>query len=304
MWAEARLQDLLLTDATGVNVQAPRKCERAHFFVVIAPDLHVLFGFTRKHNGKAINMLLGPFRGYLVADAHTIYDHLYRLDEILEVACWAHTRRYFFKSISTDPIRAKYAMDGIGALFSIERDLKKESPIRRKQVRAEQSGPKVDQFFNWCREQQDQVLDGSPIAKAFGYALNQERPLRRFLEDGRLPIHNNASENALRRQAVGRKNWLFVGSDNGGETNARFASLLASCRLHDIEPWSYLRDLFCLLPSWPKKHVLDLAPAYWTQTSSRPDVQLALAANPFRRITEPLVTPAAALSMPPVHAVR
>ena len=91
-------------------------------------------------------------------------------------------------------------------------------------------------------------------------ARNQRVGLSRFIEDGRLPIHNNQSELALRSEAIGRKNWLFVGSDEGGEVNACFVSLLASCRLCKVEPWSYLRDILCLLSQWPEHRVVDLSP--------------------------------------------
>lgn len=88
---------------------------------------------------------------------------------------------------------------------------------------------------------------------------------------------------------MGRKNWLFVGSEDGGEANARFVSLLASCQLHEIEPWSYLRDLFCLIPDWPKKNAFQLAPAYWKETATRPEVKTKLQQNPFRCINEAYV---------------
>jgi hypothetical protein len=102
--------------------------------------------------------------------------------------------------------------------------------------------------------------------KALGYARNQRAALRRFLDDGRLPLDNNISEQHLRREVLGRKNWLFLGSDEGARANTIFVTLLASCQLHGIEPWAYLRDLLCLLPSWPKSRVLELAPAFWQQT--------------------------------------
>ena len=129
------------------------------------------------------------------------------------------------------------------------------------------------------------VLDETPLAKGIRYALNQRAALERFLEDARLPAHNNGSENALRREAVGRKNWLFVGNDEAGEVNAAFVSLLASCQLHGIEPSSYLRDLFCLIPSWPQRRVLELAPASWRQTLACSDTHRLLDANIYRRVT-------------------
>ena len=109
--------------------------------------------------------------------------------------------------------------------------------------------------------------------------------MQRFVEDGRLPIHNNISELNLRRQAIGRKNWLFVGSEDGANANAAFTSLLASCRMHEVEPWRYIRDIFCLLPEWPEHELLDLAPLNWKQTSARDDVQKRLDANPYRHLT-------------------
>ncbi|MGF1469911.1 MAG: transposase [Sandaracinaceae bacterium] len=117
------------------------------------------------------------------------------------------------------------------------------------------------------------------------YARNQREGLQRFLSDCRLPLDNNISERELRRQAVGRKNWLFVGSDDGAETNAVFTSLLASCRMHQVEPWAYLRDLLCLLPEWPKHRLLELAPAYWAETEASDDAQRLLEANPYRAVT-------------------
>ena len=117
-----------------------------------------------------------------------------------------------------------------------------------------------------------------------GYARNQRVALRRFLDDGRLPIHNNWSERELRREAIGRKNWLFVGSDEGGEANATFVSLIASCRLHGLDPAEYLRDLLCLLPGWSQTRVIELSPLHWRATVAREEVRQALAANVYRRV--------------------
>jgi transposase len=117
------------------------------------------------------------------------------------------------------------------------------------------------------------------------YARNQREGLTRFLEDGRLPIHNNWSELELRRQAVGRKNWLFVGSDDAGAVNATFTSLLASARLCDVEPWAYLRDIFCLLPAWPEHRLLELPPVEWKNTRERDDVRRLLEQHRLRPLT-------------------
>jgi hypothetical protein len=157
-------------------------------------------------------------------------------------------------------------------------------------VRRQKARPIVENFFEWCDAQVGVVLDETPISAGITYARNQRVALQRFLDDGRLPARNNISELNLRRQVVERRNWLFVGSDDGGITNSRFVSLLASARLHDIEPLGYIRDLFCVLPSWPQVRVLELAPAYWKQTLQQRETQEKLAANVFRRVLLDLPT--------------
>lgn len=285
MWKDALTAPYLCTDATGVLVQASEKCRTGHFWVVLAPGRHVLFGYSPKHDSAAIDRLLGGYEGKLVADAHAVYDHLYREDKVIEVGCWAHARRYFYKALDTDPERARKALALIGELFRIERQIKESPPSKRLEVRSRLAAPVVKTFFKWCDAESLAVLDETPIAKGIGYARNQRKALEQFLADGRLPIHNNSSERELRREAVGRKNWLFVGSDEGGEVNATFVTLLASCQLHGLEPWAYLRDLFCLLPSWQNSRVLDLAPAYFKQTLEKSDAQARLDANVFRQAT-------------------
>jgi transposase len=283
MWMDAFLAPYLCADATGVLVQAPEKCRRGHFFVVAAPEKHVLFGYSPTHDTKAVDKFLEGYKGYLVADAHAVFDHLFKTGDITECGCNSHARRYFFKALDSDPERARYALNLYGALFRIERATATAPPEQRKAVRLRESKPILDALFAWCDAEASKVLDETPIAKAIGYARNQREALCRFLDDGRLPIHNNFSERELRREAVGRKNWLFLGSDEGGEVNASFVTLLASCQLHGIEPLGYLRDLLCVLPSWPIKRVLELAPAYWQKTLEQEDAQQRLAANVFRQ---------------------
>lgn len=285
MRADAFKSPYICTDATGVLVQAKGKCRASHFWVLVAPGRHVLFEYTKKHDNDAVDDVLAGYEGYLVADAHAVYDHLYADGRMTEVNCWAHARRYFFKALTTDPERAKHALEEIGALFKIERAIATAPRKKRERVRDKSSRPIVNRFFSWCDTEVDRVLDGSPIADGIRYARNQQKGLSRFLEDGRLPLDNNISERQLRRQAVGRKNWLFVGSDRGGEVNALFTSLLASCRMLGVEPWAYLRDILCLLPRWPVHRVLELAPVHWLETRERPDVQALLEADIYRTAT-------------------
>jgi len=285
MMRDAFTAPYLCTDATGVLVQAKEQCRRAHFWVLVAPGRHVLYRYSHKHDGEAVDRLLAGYKGHLVADAHSVYDHLYQTGDVIEVGCWAHCRRYFYKALSSDPARAEHALSLIRGLYRLERPLQTATRKKREEVRRQKSRPIADAFFDWCEQQAALVLDETPISKALGYARNQRAALRRFLDDGRLPLDNNISEQHLRREVLGRKNWLFLGSDEGAHANTVFVTLLASCQLHGIEPWAYLRDLLCLLPSWPKSRVLELAPAFWQQTLQQEDTQQRLAANVFRSVS-------------------
>jgi transposase len=285
MHVDALTQPYVCVDATGVLVQAPERCQHGHFWVLVAPPRHVLFLFSEQHNGAAVDQLLPGYRGTVVADAHSVYDHLYGPQKATEAGCWSHTRKYLLDALTIAPVLVREPFQWIQALFLIERTIERAPPQERARVRREQSGPIVDRFFQWCAAHEEQALDESPLHTAIRYALNQQEALKRFVDDQRLPLHNNVSERMLRRQAVGRKNWLFVGSHDGARANTTFVSLLASCAMHQIEPWAYLRDLLCLLPQWPIKKVLELAPANWQTTLADPAVQQKLEANIFRQVT-------------------
>jgi len=285
MHADALQQPYLCTDATGVLVQYPQRCKRGHFWVLVAPRRHVLFEFSMNHDAAAVDQLLGGYTGYVVADAHKVYDHIYGPGKATEAGCWSHMRQYVLDALLIDPDRVRAALACIQALFLIERGIDRAPPAERSRTRNEKSKPITEKFFAWCDENREFALEGSPLHDAIRYATNQTAALKRFLDDPRLPIHNNISELNLRRQAIGRKAWLFVGSEDGARVNTTFVSLLASCAMHRIEPWAYLRDLFCVLPGWPIKKVLDLAPVNWLATLQQHAVQETLAANIFRRAT-------------------
>lgn len=286
MRVDARAAPYLCTDATGVLVQAPDKCKRGHFWVLVAPGRHVLFYFSRKHDSAAVDAVLGDYAGHVVADAHSVYDHLYGDDGASEVACWGHARKYFWQVLGSEPEVAEAFLGNLRVMFLLERRFAEHPRKKRERMRKSKVKPLVDRHFELCREYEASALDGTPLSAAIRYSLNQEQALRRFLGDGRLPATNNISERALRRQATGRKNWLFIGSDDGAKVNVTCASLIASCHLHDIEPEAYLRDLLLLLPDWPIRRVIELAPCNWKQTREQPETQQSLAAHPFTTISE------------------
>jgi transposase len=176
MLADALSAPYVCVDATGVLVQAKEQCQRAHFWVLVAPERHVLYRFSITHDKDAVDRLLSGYKGYLVADAATVYDHLFRSGDIVEVACWAHCRRYFYNALATEPELARHALGLIGRLFKIEEALATAPRKKRETVRHSKSSPIVDAFFKWCDEQAAQALDSTPIAAALRYARTSAAP--------------------------------------------------------------------------------------------------------------------------------
>jgi transposase len=278
----------LSTDATGVCIQpepaknAPRRaCRKGNFFVVLADQDHVFFEYQAKHTSAVVCEMFRGFSGYIQADAHCVYDALYRGDARIspddappqEVGCWSHLRRRAWEAATAakDP-SAREALLRIHKLFELEREWADVPPQRRHERRQLVSRPIVDDFFAWAKVQYGRVkaTRGLPAA-AFGYAVRHEDAFRRFLDDGRLRMTNNHSERALRNIAVGRRNWLFFGSDVHATAAANLFSLIASCQLHGLDPETYLRDLIRVLPHWPRDRYLELAPKYWSRTLGRLD---------------------------------
>ena len=260
---------VIATDATGILVQAPEKCRRGHFWVAIADREHVFFRYTPRATSDAVRSFLGGYKGHVQADAASVYDALFA-EGPTEVGCWSHARRHFHECMGVDSGRAMTAVGFIDELFRIERRIRDAPPQQRLAVRKTHSRVVLDHLYAWSAEQ-ERLLDAdrSPILRSFGYLRRHREALCRFVEDPKLRIDNNPSELALRHLVLGRKNWLFVGSDTGGETTATIVSLVSSARLHQIEPWEYFRCLCRLLPIWPRQRALELSPRDWKNTRAR-----------------------------------
>jgi hypothetical protein len=203
----------------------------------------------------------------------------------MEVGCWSHCRRGFWEAaVCKQPIGVE-GLRRIDAIFEADRALADLAPAQRKLRRDAVVRPLVDAFFRWVDAERAAPLARGYAASALGYAHNQQTPLRRFLDDGRLRLENNASERALRTIAVGRKAWLFFGSDDHAHAAATIFSLVASCKLHDLDPEAYLTDVLRVLPYWPRDRFLELAPKYWQATRERLDRDEL--AKPLGRVTVP-----------------
>lgn len=275
---------VLSTDATGGAIQpgprngGPRQaCKNGHFFTIVADCDHVLFAYAARHTQEAVAKLFKGFRGYLQSDASSVYDILERgpprdSDEgVVLVGCWAHCRRYFFDAAICKYPLGLEGLTRIRAIYTADNALSGLPPSDRKEQRAARVLPLVTEFFAWA-EAAARITPGRTLAtKALGYAMNQQHELRRVFLDGRLPLDNTRSERALRKIVVGRKNWMFYGSDVHAEAAAAIFTVIASCRLHRLDPEQYIDEVMRVLPYWPRERYLELAPKSWRTTRASLD---------------------------------
>ena len=267
---------VLHADDTPVPVLAPGngKTKTGRFWVYLrderphsgtAPPA-VLYRYTPDRKGEHCRTHLAAFKGHLHADGYSGFGELYegkdaKLACVTEVACWAHVRRKFFDVHKSNgsPI-AKAALDKIGALFGIERALAGKPPGLRKAVRMAKAQPKLDALASWFDGQLKLIPGKSDLAKAIRYARSRWQALTCYCGDGRLELSNNAAENAIRPLTLGRKNWLFAGSDSGGERAAIFYTLIRTAKLNGIEPEAYLREVLTRIGEHPINDIGALLP--------------------------------------------
>jgi transposase len=263
----------LHTDDTTVKMQelVTHLLSTARLWVYLGDAAHpyTVFDFTVNHKRDGPERFLANYRGYLHADAFSGYDRLYLPDprtaqaRIIEVACNAHARRKFYEARGSDALRSHQALAYYRQLYELERQAKDFSEEQRLQMRQDLAVPILGQFHTWLLAQRPEVLPKSPIAEAVGYALNNWAALVRYTEAGFLAIDNNVAEREMKRIAIGRKNWLFVGSRQGGQTAAILFSFTSTCQRLGVEPWAYLQDVLTRLPMTPSGQLGDLVPDHW-----------------------------------------
>jgi hypothetical protein len=284
----------IATDATGIRVQPePRQdkksqpCRRAHYFVQIADADHVFFEFTPEETSEVVDRMFSGYTGFVQADAKSVFDVLFRVVEdrdrplveqelgrktaCTEVGCWSHARTKFWETaVATQDVVAREALARIMRMFHLDAMWKNRLPDVRKDLRTRYLREHVISFFAFVEQAfVDAQHRRGMLRSALGYCRNQKDALMRFLDDGALEMTNNRSERQLRRVATGRQAWLFVGSDLHGTTSGYLLTLIASARLHRLDPEVYLRDVFRVLPHWPRDRYLELAPRYWRITRAR-----------------------------------
>jgi transposase len=229
----------------------------------------VWFAYSPDRKGKHPQEHLSSFTGTLQADAYAGFDQLYESGRIQEAACWAHVRRKFYDLYVAhkSPV-AQDALRRIGELYAIEGDIRGRSPEKRRAVRHERSRPLLESLKQWLEETLVKLSKKSDTAQAVRYALGRWEALLRYVDDGRLEIDNNAAERELRVVALGRKNYLFAGSDTGGERAAAIYSLVGTAKLNDLDPEAYLREVLSRIADHPINRIEELLP--WNLVADRP----------------------------------
>ena len=296
--AHAMTGRVLHADDTPVDVLAPGtgKTKTGRLWVYLRDERShagtappaVLYRYTPDRKGEHCRKELAGFTGWLHADGYAGFGQLYEIagarssDAILmqgpprvaEVACWSHVRRGFHDEyVSHKGAIAKEALDRIGALFDIERPIAGSPADIRRAVRQKTARPKIDELATWLDAQLQKLPGKSGLAGAIRYARSRWGALTRYLDDGRLEISNNAAENQIRPAALGRKNWLFCGSDVGGERAAAFYTLVRTARLNGIEPEAWLTDIIARIGSHPINRLGEMVPWNW-----QPPATLSVAA--------------------------
>jgi transposase len=266
------------TDDTPVPVQDHdgKGIKTGRLWVQIgdANNRFIVYDYTPDHSGAGPGRVFKGFQGYLQADACSVYDALFTDGSIVEVGCWMHARRYFYEARTSDPVRAHVLLAWVVGLYEVEEAAKKARKKHpewddaawhayRYELRLERSRPILEAIGAWLKSEQPKVLPKSPIGEAIGYARNHWEALIRPLEAGFLEIDNGESERALKPVAIGRRNWLFAGSDNGGKTAAVLMSLCATCKVWNIDPFAYLRDVLDRVSTHPMSRIEELLPDRW-----------------------------------------
>jgi transposase len=253
------------TDDTRVPVRAEGKCRSGRIWTYIGDgsNPYLVFDYTPDHTRAGPHKFLADYKGYLQADAFSGYDGIYVKGSVIEVACWAHARRKFFDAKDTDARRAAEMLAMVGRLYAIEHTGKILVPEARQALRQQRSVVVLQQIKAWLDTQKQLVLPRSPMAGAINYMLNQWQALCRYTEQGYLNIDNNTAERALKCVAIGRKNWLFAGHDEAGQSHARLWTLIASAQRHGLDPQKYLRSVLAKIGQTKLSELNQFLPDVW-----------------------------------------
>jgi len=280
---EAQLRSILSGQVLAMDetpIKAGRKqrpppdrgeMKTAYFWPIYGDQDEIAFPFARTRGSAVVREALKEYVGVLLSDGYEVYDRYARAegDRIVHAQCWSHARRHFVKAEFAEPARVREVLDRIGELYDAEEAMMAKSlcPGRVLAYRAEHVRPIVDRFFDSLRSAMDEGiwLPTNPFTKAAGYALSREKSLRVFLEYPNVPLDTNHLERAIRPIAVGRKNWMFCWTEIGAKYVGIIQSLIATCRVHGVDPYTYLVDVLQRIDMHPAKDVKWLTPRLWKE---------------------------------------
>jgi transposase len=269
MIARVRQSRAIHTDDTPVPIQSPgaKQCRQGRIWCYLGDEAnpYTVYDYTPSRSRDGPAQWLAGYEGYLQADAYGGYDGIYHAQAVTEVACWAHARRKFYDAQDSDGQRAAQMLALIGELYAIEREAKDASldeaaTLAERQAR---SVPVLGRIKTWLDAEGEVVLPRSPMGAAIQYAQNQWAALTIYTTQGFLAIDNNASERALKRVAIGRKNWLFAGHDAAAENHARLWSLIASAERVGLDPQRYLTSVLAKIGQTPQGELRQFLPDVW-----------------------------------------
>lgn len=258
---------LIQADETTLKVQndsVKDKCDLGYMWPFVGDGKLAVFEFRDSRVREGPTDFLSGFTGrYLMSDGYAGYNQVINENKLTHLMCWAHARRKFFEQKALEPQFAGQVLGLIKELYMVERDAVEMKPDDRKAVRMEKSAPVLEKIKTLLEERSKTMLPKNPLNEAINYTLNHWEQLTAYLADGRLPIDNNLVENAIRPVAIGRKNWLFAGSPEGAERMALIYSLVATCKLNDVNPYEYFYDILPKVASYPSPKIADLTPINW-----------------------------------------
>ncbi|MGB5201159.1 MAG: IS66 family transposase [Sedimenticolaceae bacterium] len=278
-WRHILQSKVLAMDETPIKAgkAGKGKLKTTWYWPVYGEDDEVHFTWSTSRGSEHVKTQLGDFKGTLLSDGYSAYNAYAKgRPEVTQAQCWAHTRRYFERAKDSDPA-AHEALDQIGALYAVEAQIRDKHLAGEAKLayRAERAKPLVDAFFGWVYEQRQRIdlVDSSLLAKALQYADNHQAQLQVYLGDPDVPIDTNHLERALRVIPMGRKNWLFNWTEVGAQQVGIIQSLLTTCRLHGVDPYTYLVDVLLRMDLHPARDVEQLTPRRW---------KMLFADNPMR----------------------
>ena len=263
--------DVIAMDETTIKAgrTGPGKMRSAYYWPVYGQDDELVFHYAPSRAHEHVETFLGDFRGTLLSDGYAAYEAFAKRRGLVHARCWSHSRRKFVEARSSDPEAVDRALSLIGVLYRHEKRIRKRKLDGAGKLawRSQHSAPAVDAFFAWCRQQRQRIdlLPNDPFGKALAYAAEREAGLRVFLDNPEVAIDTNHLERGLRPIPMGRRNWLFAWTELGAERVGAIQSLLTTCRMHGVNPYTYLVDVLQRIDRHPAKRVIELTPRVWKE---------------------------------------